>query len=94
MPFATPSTAAHVPRHLFRWLTLLLVCVLLGGALLTWLTVWRTGEEMRESLLAQARRVTYGLHLRRIRALTGTNADLASPSYQRVKAQLTLIRHA
>ncbi len=73
---------------------ILLLIVLPAGAGATWWTVWRTDYEMREQLLGQARRIVQTVNTRDIRALSGTDADLESPTYQRLKALLITLRQA
>ncbi len=49
-------------------------------------------RQMRENLLLQARLVAQLIDPGQVRSLSGTEADLASPSYQFIKKQLTLAR--
>lgn len=90
----TAKQSARPAPGLNRWRLLVAGAVLIAGALGTWGRVWITDREMREELLAQAHRTAQGLDLARIRALTGTVADLDSHHYQRLKEDLTLIRQA
>ncbi len=70
----------------------LLLLVLAAGALGAWWLAVRADHEMREDLLARTRLVAGALNLERIGALTGTAADLESPDYLRLKAQLAAVR--
>lgn len=59
---------------------------------MTWWIVLRAGREMRESLLQDTQLVAQGVNVARIRALTGTAADLGNPAYQLLKEQLAAAR--
>jgi PAS domain S-box-containing protein len=62
--------------------------------LAAWWTVVHADHEMRTGLLQQARLVGQAVNLDRVRALSGTDADLAAPDYQRLKEQLVAVRLA
>jgi PAS domain S-box-containing protein len=71
------------------------LCMILGAGLVC--TVWvieTDGQKRRQTLLTEARLVANAINLRYIRDLTGSLADLDSPSYQRLKEQLALVRSA
>ena len=68
------------------------VAVLLGGGILTWLTILQADLAMRKDLLRQTESVAQGLNCEPLPALTGTEADLANPSYLRIKEQLSVLR--
>ena len=72
----------------------LVACVLGMGALLVWWMVVHADREMRSDLLHQTRLVGETLNIDRLRALTGTVADLESPVYLRLKDQLATARAA
>jgi PAS domain S-box-containing protein len=60
-------------------------------------TVWVVKAEVqkrRQTLITEARLVANAINTRYIKDLTGTPADLESPSYQRLKEQLALVRSA
>lgn len=57
-------------------------------------TAHRVDRQMREEVFMQAEMVAQALDSKNVAALTGTPADLASPDYQRLKEQFTLIRKA
>ena len=78
-------------RHL-TVATMLLV-LLVTGALASWVTMARTDQEMRDALLQQAKLEAQAFNTDRIKALTGTSTDLETPSYLRIKDQLS-ITHA
>ena len=65
-----------------------LVVILAGGALLTWWTVKHADQYMRADLLFQTRLVAEALNPARVQALLGTEADMDSPDYLRLKDQL------
>lgn len=72
----------------------LLVAILLAGALCTWWLASRADREMRADLLAQTRLTDGALNIERVMSLTGTEADLSSPEYLRLKEQLAAVRAA
>ncbi len=72
---------------------LLLIVLIVGGGATGW-TVWRKDYEMREHLLGQTRRIVQTVNPKDIQALSGTDADLDSPRYQRLKDLLTTLRQA
>jgi PAS domain S-box-containing protein len=78
-------------RALNGWLVTLILA-LLGGA--TWLAARQADLELRGHLLQQVRMVAQALDPQHVQALTGTETDLNSPDYQRLKGQLTAVRSA
>ena len=66
--------------------------MLLAGGLLIWWAVAQADRSLREDLRKQAQMVAQGLDKDRILELTGTPADVGSPSYERVKEQLAAVR--
>ena len=75
------------------WLALI-VAILAVVGLGTWGLVYRADHGLRTDLLQQTRLVAQSLDLHRVHALSGTEADLNSPDYLRLKAQLTAMRLA
>ncbi len=61
-----------------------------AGCLLTWLTVRAADRDMRANLLRRTRLVTEAVSLDEIATLSGTEADLQNPHYQRLRDQLTI----
>jgi hypothetical protein len=59
-----------------------------------WWTVARDDREMRADLLQQARHVAQAVSIEHIQALSGTEADISSPVYHRLKALLAAGRSA
>ena len=70
------------------------VLSLIAGALFIWWLAARADREMRADLLQQARLVARSVNTDRIKKLTGTEADLNSPDYKRLKEQLMAVRSA
>ena len=66
------------------WMAAVLTLV---GAVLAWRLVSWTDRGMRADLLQQTRLVAETLEITRVQALTGTQADLDNPYYQRFKEQ-------
>ncbi len=70
----------------------LLLGVLAGGACLTWGIVSRADREMRARMLQETQMFAQAVDARMLQALSGTEADLASPTYQQLKEQLVTAR--
>lgn len=77
-----------------RTTVVLLLAVLIVGAGATVWTVCRKDYEMRERLLGQTRRIVQTVDPKHIKSLSGTDADLESPIYQRLKSLLSTLREA
>lgn len=85
----TDQRAGHRGR---TWVFVLLLLALLGGGtLLVALTVFQTHRRMSEELLGRATRVARGINTAYLEKLSGTDADLDSPAYQRVKSYLMAV---
>jgi PAS domain S-box-containing protein len=69
-----------------------LIAIVAMGMLFSWWTLRHTDRCMRESVLYQARLVAEAIRPERIAALSGTPADLTSPAYHQLKAQLATTR--
>ncbi|MBU0909536.1 MAG: CHASE domain-containing protein, partial [Proteobacteria bacterium] len=65
-----------------------IAAVLIVGVLLAWWSVQAADRRMREDLLRHTRLVAQAIDVRRVKALSGTETDLALPEYQRFKQQL------
>ena len=72
----------------------LLLAVLAAGTCMTWWVVSRADREMRASLVQETQMVAQAVDVAHLQALSGTEADLASPAYQRLKEQLVTARSA
>lgn len=77
-----------------RWLLLLVPVVVASGLLLGLWQIRQRDRELRDDLLAQARRVARGISVLSIQSLSGTEADLTSPLYERLKQRLSVIRRS
>ena len=66
----------------------LLAIFCIACLLLAWWVVQQADADMRQSLIQQAQLVARSLDHGHIAALTGGKADLATPSYRRIKEQL------
>ncbi|SDB03138.1 PAS domain S-box-containing protein [Desulfonatronum thiosulfatophilum] len=69
-----------------------LLVVLLVGMLFTWSSIQQADRLMREELLRKTRLVAQTMNPERIRVLSGTEADLATPEYDRLKQQMYLAK--
>lgn len=82
-------------RFFLRSIVLLAVAVIVAaGALFTWWTAQITDRDMRADLLRKTRLLADAIHLKGLAALSGSEADLTSPHYLRLKSQLSGARHA
>ncbi len=72
--------------------TRLLIAFSVVGGLAIWLLVIRVDREMRNDLLVQTRLAARTVNFDRVKALSGTEADLGTPAYLRIKEQLAGIR--
>ena len=72
----------------------LLLTLFASGALFTWWTVQKTDQKMRAVLLQQGQLVAQAVNIENVHALKGTEADINSPVYQRLKEQLGILRAA
>ena len=71
-----------------------LFVVILAGAFLTWWTIYNSDKRMREELMRSARKISQVLDFERVKNLSGTEADLASIEYIKLKEQLIAVRTA
>ena len=89
-----PSIRSHVtPPHRLP-AALLFAAIFAAGVIFSWWMTLRADREMRADLLAQTRLVAQAINVEHIQSLTGTEADLVSPHYQRIKEQLAAMRSA
>ena len=72
----------------------LMPVILVAGVFFTWWIVSRADNELRMGLLQQTRLVAQAVDIGRVRALSGTAADIRSPDYLHLKEQLAAIRSA
>lgn len=64
------------------------------GVLATAWMAWRANRTLHADLIHQARLVAQAININHIKTLTGTETDLSSPDYQRLKEQLAAVRSA
>ncbi len=74
------------------WVAGSIALLLVVGILFTWWTAMRADREMRADLMQQARLAAQAVSLERVQALAGSEAELTSPDYLRLKKQLDGIR--
>ncbi len=70
---------------------LLFAFAVLGG-FAVWLLALRVDREMRKDLLVQSRLAARTVNIERVKALSGTEADLGTAAYLRIKEQLDGVR--
>jgi PAS domain S-box-containing protein len=68
--------------------------ILAAGLAFTYVTAGVKDSEMRDTILTETRLASTGIMTRNIQALSGSEADLSSPYYRELKAQMALIRSA
>jgi hypothetical protein len=77
-----------------KWSLSLLGAILIAGALFAWWMTARADRTMRADLLRETFLVAQALDVESIKTLSGTEADLDSPHYRRLKEQLAAVRSA
>jgi PAS domain S-box-containing protein len=78
--------------HLVRHCASIAMPLMVAGALATWWIFVRTDRVMRAELLQSTQLVAQSLNIDPVNELAGTEADLAKPAYQRLKAQFAALR--
>jgi len=76
------------------WWQVIAVCILIAGVLLTIWSAQRLDQSMRTDLLTKTNIAKSGITVEQVTALNGSPADLVSPGYLSLKAQLERIRAA
>lgn len=88
-------------KKIFRWLSkirphqlmwLLIFFVIAGGGFLSWWTGQKAESELKKEFLSRAMIVAGSVNPARISGLKGSEEDLFSSDYQRLKEQLWLVR--
>jgi PAS domain S-box-containing protein len=74
-----------------HWVTIGFAALLILMLVFGWWTVVRIEREMRADLLQQTQIVAQGVDIERIQTLSGTEADISSPDYLRLKEQFAAI---
>ncbi len=70
----------------------IMLVVLIAGSVFTWWTAKKTDQDMRTNLLHEAQIVAKIVNIDHIKTLTGTDADLINPEYQRLKEKFAAIQ--
>ncbi|HPS54467.1 MAG TPA: PAS domain-containing protein [Sedimentisphaerales bacterium] len=73
------------------WIASVVVIVLISMSLFTWWMVMRADQHMREELLLQTKMVAHSLDINHVKMLTGTDKDMESPDYLRLKEKFAAI---
>lgn len=85
----------HKPSILFvRLKPILLAAIVLSGGFSVWRFASRVEKNLRNELLLQVQLVASSINVDRIITLTGTEADLGTPDYQRRKEMLASVHAA
>ncbi len=74
------------------WLTAVFLALVGLSAAYLWWTAQRADRRMRNDLLQQAKLIAATINRDRLDALSGTEADVGAPEYERLKVQLALTR--
>jgi len=77
-----------------RRLIILLLFVLAVGVTFMWWVAYSTDKRMRDELLVQARIAAHAISIKQIISLSGSENDLNTSAYQRIKLQLASMRNA
>jgi PAS domain S-box-containing protein len=87
-----------VIKNLYRLLRTtwfgLILAVLVAGALVSWATAYHTDRKMRAELLEKARIISRMVNTENVGRLSGSEADLKSADYLRLKMRLLEVRQA
>ena len=83
-----------VNRPSWIYLFSLTLCMLAIGVLFAWWMANSTDRALRDILLQQTRLVANALDLDKVKALSGTRADLLSPEYLQLKERLAAVNSA
>lgn len=91
----SPKPHCHYVQRSYKVLyigifIILLIILLVGG----WWAIMQSDQEARTNLLQLTRQIAHELELSQIKRLTGTEHDINSPIYLRIKEQLCAIRYA
>ncbi|MFO7536117.1 MAG: cache domain-containing protein [Kiritimatiellia bacterium] len=88
------NAASSSERDPSRLMTAALAAIFAAGLFFSWWMIVRADRELRTELLQQTRLVARAVNLERVRALSGTEADLVSPDYRELKSRLIAVRSA
>jgi PAS domain S-box-containing protein len=81
-------------RNLNRWLTIVLIIILVCGVALILWNAHSEDSRLRSDLLTKSRLVEKNINTDQVLALTGSEADLRSPDYLALKEQMVRSRTA
>ena len=73
---------------------ILLLLVLAAGVAVVWWVAQSTDKRMRAILLEKARIAAQAINIQHVISLSGSEKDLGTPDYIRIKSQLTSMRNA
>ncbi len=73
------------------WWLIIAVCILIAGIILTVWSAQQQDQTMRNDLILKASIANSGISTGQVASLSGTAADITSPEYQTLKAQLEKI---
>ncbi|MBU1054242.1 MAG: PAS domain S-box protein [Proteobacteria bacterium] len=77
-----------------RKFLLLLLLVFVIGITAMWWVAYSTDKNMRQELLIHARITANAINIEHIDSLSGSESDLGTPAYERIKSQLESMRNA
>ena len=83
----TPRTCSGRP-----WVIAALLATLVAGCIFTVWTVWNADRQMRADALHQTALLARTIEVDDVKALTGTEKDLGTPAYMRIKEHLSMLR--
>ncbi len=86
------SNNHHRIAVLRRWVLMLAVLIVGGGVFFAYRAVMHADEVMRNELLQKTELLVEALNHAELASLSGSNADLESLLYHRVKSQLALVK--
>ncbi len=81
-------------KRINRRILILLLLVFAVGVALMWWVAHSAEKHLRAELLEQARIAAQAINIERVASLSGSEKDINTPAYQRIKSQLALMRNA
>ena len=89
---SSPKPRSRPPARVLRLLLIPTAVALI--AVITCVAVYLADQSLRANLLQQTRLVAQAVEVKHVQALSGTQADLDSQDYRRLKEQLAAVRSA
>ena len=83
---------ANVLTQKINWRQIIAVLILVEGAIMTVWSAYQKDSSLRTDLLTETRLAELGIGAGQVSALSGSAADITSPDYRALKAQLERIR--